>query len=210
MRLLQELKGVRYTLDQTVYYGYQQYIRTPGSPLFGQPTMVSMPQHQQRGAPVQGAGGAHGSIEVMTRKVRALCSMSVCHIYPPIGVKSLRPTISKSETFLLTTTFWGLARIVFLFAGTGHFCFGAFRSPAIFRRVCRPPFRFRGSVERVARGIIHSSDRPHAQGLHEGKGGGLCFIRCFNSNMCLLPHTTPGFRLPHSVGLFWHSLCSST
>lgn len=40
MKLLQELKGVRHTLDQIVYYGFQQYIRSAESVLHGQPTIA--------------------------------------------------------------------------------------------------------------------------------------------------------------------------
>lgn len=69
MKLLQEMKGVQYTLNQTVYYGYQQYIRSEASPLYGQPTVLSMFARQKRGAAMGGGGGAHGPVEIMTRKV---------------------------------------------------------------------------------------------------------------------------------------------
>lgn len=79
MKLLQEMKGVRYTLDQVLYYSYQQYIRSEGSPLCGQPTVLSMFRAQKRGAPVQSSGQAHGPVEVMTRKVGVLRS-AICVI----------------------------------------------------------------------------------------------------------------------------------
>lgn len=69
MNLLQELKGVRHTLDQIVYYGFQQYIRSAESVLHGQPTIAETLRRAAGGA---GAGGAHGQVETLTRKVR-LC-----------------------------------------------------------------------------------------------------------------------------------------
>ncbi|CAM9585769.1 unnamed protein product, partial [Ectocarpus fasciculatus] len=78
MRLLQEMKGVQYTLDQTVYYGYQQYIRSSLSPLHGQPKMTEMFERQKRkesGAAGGGVGGAHGPVQVMTRKARGMCCL---------------------------------------------------------------------------------------------------------------------------------------
>lgn len=59
MKLLQEMKGLQCTLDETVYYGFQQYIRSADSQLFGQPTLPSMFQRQTGGA---APGGAHGPV----------------------------------------------------------------------------------------------------------------------------------------------------
>lgn len=77
MTLLQEMKGVRYTLDQIAYYGYQQYIRSAGSPLHQQPTIAEMFRRQQCSASGGGTGGGakggvHGAIEPLTRKVRVV------------------------------------------------------------------------------------------------------------------------------------------
>lgn len=67
MNLLQEMKGLQCTLDETVYYGFQQYIRSADSQLFGQPTLPSMFQREAGGA---APGGAHGPVQILTREVR--------------------------------------------------------------------------------------------------------------------------------------------
>lgn len=66
MKLLQEMKGIRHTLDEIVYYGFQQFIRSADSALHQQPTIQEMFRRQQSGASNGGAGGAHGSVPVMS------------------------------------------------------------------------------------------------------------------------------------------------
>lgn len=67
MKLLKEMKGVQFTLDLLVYYGFQQYIRSTDSPLFEQPTLPDLMQRRALGAAA--TGGAHGPVKIMTRKV---------------------------------------------------------------------------------------------------------------------------------------------
>lgn len=67
MKLLQEMKGVKNTLDQIEYYGFQQYIRSSESVLHEQPTIAETLRRAASGA---GAVGAHGPVERLTRKVR--------------------------------------------------------------------------------------------------------------------------------------------
>lgn len=77
MRLLQEMKGIRFTLDQTLYYGFQQYIRSAESPSSGssssgQPTLHEVFQANQRSHAANTPRQAHAPVELMTREVRKL------------------------------------------------------------------------------------------------------------------------------------------
>lgn len=76
MRLLQEMKGIQFTLDQTLYYGFQLYIRSSaGSPSSGsgQPTLHELFQANQRSGAASGPRQLHAPVEVMTRKVPQWC-----------------------------------------------------------------------------------------------------------------------------------------
>lgn len=69
MNLLKEMKGVQHTLAQTVYYGFQAFLKSEDSPTHLQPTLPSMFQRQARSEATRGGGGVHEEIEIMTRKV---------------------------------------------------------------------------------------------------------------------------------------------
>ena len=58
MKLLQEMKGVKFTLDLLVYYGFQQYISSTDSPLFDQLTLPDLVQRRARGGAATGRTSA--------------------------------------------------------------------------------------------------------------------------------------------------------
>jgi len=79
MRLLQEMKGIRFTLDQTLYYGFQQHVRcaessSSGSSSSGQPTLHELFQANQRRDATSSPRQTHVPVELMTREVRLSCS----------------------------------------------------------------------------------------------------------------------------------------
>lgn len=90
MKLLQEMKGVGYTHDQIVYYGYQQHIRSARSRLHNQPTIADAFRRQELNSSLKGGGdGAHGPVKPLTRKVRLYvwvvgCCLLICCVPFPV------------------------------------------------------------------------------------------------------------------------------